>query len=102
MGPARHHVEPPSSNKYELAAKCPETSSKLLAVCIIVTYLQVKHRNLVQLLGVCTREQPFFIVAEYMPNGNLLDYLRSEDGSRLEAVTLMYMATQVRSQFLAL
>ena len=37
---------------------------------------QVKHKNLVQLLGVCTREQPFFIVTEYMPFGNLLDYLR--------------------------
>ncbi|XP_065197973.1 tyrosine-protein kinase ABL1-like isoform X2 [Sycon ciliatum] len=56
---------------------------------------QVKHKNLVQLLGVCTREQPFFIVTEYMPNGNLLDFLRADENSNLEAVTLMYMATQV-------
>eukprot|EP00117_Sycon_ciliatum_P011221 scpid70094/ scgid12797/ Tyrosine-protein kinase ABL1; Abelson murine leukemia viral oncogene homolog 1; Abelson tyrosine-protein kinase 1; Proto-oncogene c-Abl; p150 len=56
---------------------------------------QVKHKNLVQLLGVCTREQPFFIVAEYMPYGNLLDYLRGPEGSTLDPTTLMYMATQI-------
>lgn len=57
--------------------------------------MQVKHKNLVQLLGVCTREQPFFIVAEYMPFGNLLDYLRSPEGQQLDPTTLMYMATQI-------
>ena len=34
------------------------------------------HKNLVQLLGVCTREAPFYIITEYMCNGNLLEYLR--------------------------
>ena len=34
------------------------------------------HKNLVQLLGVCTREAPFYIITEYMCHGNLLDYLR--------------------------
>lgn len=57
----------------------------------------VKHPNLVQLLGVCTRELPFFIITEYMPKGNLLDYLRSPDGNELDAVTLVYMAQQVAS-----
>ncbi|KAI6064191.1 Abelson tyrosine-protein kinase 2 isoform X2 [Aix galericulata] len=37
---------------------------------------EIKHPNLVQLLGVCTLEPPFYIVTEYMPYGNLLDYLR--------------------------
>ena len=58
---------------------------------------QVRHPNLVQLLGVCTRELPFFIITEYMPNGNLLDYLRGTEGKDLEAVTLVYMAQQVAS-----
>lgn len=56
---------------------------------------QVKHKNLVQLLGVCTREQPFFIVTEFMPFGNLLDYLRGPNSQQLDAIILMYMATQV-------
>ena len=58
---------------------------------------KVKHPNLVQLLGVCTRELPFFIITEYMPKGNLLDFLRGTEGKDLEAVTLVYMAQQVAS-----
>lgn len=38
---------------------------------------EMKHPNLVQLLGVCTREPPFYIITEFMQNGNLLDFLRN-------------------------
>ncbi|XP_056460276.1 tyrosine-protein kinase ABL2-like [Gadus chalcogrammus] len=58
---------------------------------------EVKHPNLVQLLGVCTLETPFSIVMEYMPNGNLLDYLRECDREETNAVVLLYMATQISS-----
>lgn len=57
----------------------------------------VRHPNLVQLLGVCTRELPFFIITEFMPKGNLLDYLRGPDGKDMEAVTLVYVSQQVGS-----
>jgi serine/threonine protein kinase len=57
----------------------------------------VRHPSLVQLLGVCTRELPFFIITEFMPKGNLLDYLRGPGGKDIEAVTLVYMAQQVGS-----
>ena len=39
----------------------------------------MKHPNLVQLLGVCTTQQPMFIITEFMNNGCLLDFLRNED-----------------------
>ncbi|XP_076582086.1 tyrosine-protein kinase ABL2 isoform X2 [Chaetodon auriga] len=58
---------------------------------------EVKHPNLVQLLGVCTLEPPFYIVTEYMPHGNLLDYLRDCDKEEVNAVVLLYMATQISS-----
>ena len=58
---------------------------------------EIRHPNLVQLLGVCTREPPFYIIQEFMPHGNLLDYLRSTAGKDLDAVTLMYISTQVAS-----
>uniref|UniRef100_A0A3Q3RPI5 Tyrosine-protein kinase n=1 Tax=Mastacembelus armatus TaxID=205130 RepID=A0A3Q3RPI5_9TELE len=58
---------------------------------------EVKHPNLVQLLGVCTLEPPFYIVTEYMPHGNLLDYLRECDKEEVNAVVLLYMATQISS-----
>ncbi|XP_038063483.1 tyrosine-protein kinase ABL1-like isoform X2 [Patiria miniata] len=57
----------------------------------------IKHPNLVQLLGVCTREPPFYIITEFMQHGNLLEYLRENDDTTLPAVTLLYMASQVAS-----
>lgn len=47
--------------------------------------------------GVCTLEPPFYIVTEYMPHGNLLDYLRECDKEEVNAVVLLYMATQISS-----
>lgn len=56
---------------------------------------QIKHANLVKLIGVCTRERPIYIITEYMPKGNLLEFLRQADKAELPAVTLTYMASQV-------
>lgn len=47
--------------------------------------------------GVCTREPPFYIITEFMPCGNLLDYLRNANRDEINAVVLMYMATQIAS-----
>ena len=58
---------------------------------------KVRHAHLVQLLGVCTRELPFFIVTEYLLKGNLLDYIRGPEGRNLDAVTLVYMSQQIAS-----
>ncbi|XP_014206397.1 tyrosine-protein kinase Abl [Copidosoma floridanum] len=58
---------------------------------------EMKHRNLVQLIGVCTREPPFYIITEFMSKGNLLDYLRNENKHQINAVVLMHMATQIAS-----
>ncbi|KAL5012543.1 hypothetical protein ScPMuIL_011094 [Solemya velum] len=58
---------------------------------------EMKHDNLVQLLGVCTREPPFYIITEFMKQGNLLDYLRSHNKEDLGPTVLMYMATQIAS-----
>ncbi|XP_053328791.1 tyrosine-protein kinase ABL1 isoform X2 [Spea bombifrons] len=58
---------------------------------------EVKHPNLVQLLGVCTREPPFYIITEFMSCGNLLDYLRDCNRQEVTAVVLLHMATQISS-----
>ncbi|XP_045197750.2 tyrosine-protein kinase ABL1-like isoform X1 [Mercenaria mercenaria] len=57
----------------------------------------MKHPNLVQLLGVCTREPPFYIVTEFMTQGNLLDFLRGRNKEDIGPTILMYMATQIAS-----
>ncbi|XP_059615056.1 tyrosine-protein kinase Abl [Phlebotomus argentipes] len=58
---------------------------------------EMKHPNLVQLIGVCTREPPFYIITEFMSHGNLLDFLRTAARETLDAVALLYMATQIAS-----
>uniref|UniRef100_A0AAF5DC98 Tyrosine-protein kinase n=1 Tax=Strongyloides stercoralis TaxID=6248 RepID=A0AAF5DC98_STRER len=39
---------------------------------------QCDHPNLVKLYAVCTKEEPFYIITEYMVNGSLLAYLRDQ------------------------
>ena len=56
---------------------------------------RIRHPNLVQLLGVCTSEHPFFIIMEFMPKGNLLNYLQSS--KKMECATLVHVAQQVVS-----
>ncbi|TGZ62282.1 hypothetical protein CRM22_007528 [Opisthorchis felineus] len=58
---------------------------------------RLRHRNLVQLLGVCTREPPLYLITEYMPNGNLLNYLRGRSPGELTPPILLYMAVQIAS-----
>ncbi|XP_076823872.1 uncharacterized protein LOC143469883 isoform X2 [Clavelina lepadiformis] len=55
----------------------------------------IKHPNLVQLLGVCTLEPPFYIVTEFMSRGNLLEYLRKSDKTIINDVVLLYMSVQI-------
>ena len=56
---------------------------------------EMRHPNLVQLLGVCTREPPFYIVTEFMSRGNLLDYLRNSDRKSVTQRILVYMSEQI-------
>ena len=58
---------------------------------------EIKHPNLVCLLGVCTKAVPFFIIMEYMLKGNLLNLFRSPVGQDIPMVTLVYMSQQVAS-----
>ena len=53
--------------------------------------------NLDFVVGVCTREPPFYIVTEFMSKGNLLDYLRNGSRDEQGPTVLLYMATQIAS-----
>lgn len=55
-----------------------------------------RHPNLVSLYGVCSQEEPLLIVTEYMCNGSLLEYLRSNpQGKSLKLPDLVDIATQI-------
>ncbi|CAL4108145.1 unnamed protein product, partial [Meganyctiphanes norvegica] len=56
------------------------------------------HKHLVQLLAVCTKGEPMYIITEFMINGSLLDYLRKRfEQKPLKFHELVNMAAQVAS-----
>ena len=57
---------------------------------------KVKHPNIIQLLGVCTREPPLLLITEFMSNGNMVDYLQGS-GKDAGVTVLLHMAQQVCS-----
>lgn len=59
------------------------------------TMHQLRHRKLVQLLGVCTTSTPMYIITELMSNGALLDYLRKDEGRTVTIAIVIDMAAQI-------
>ena len=58
------------------AQSSPELSESLVKEASLMTSL--RHKNLVELLGVVMEDMKgIWVVTEYMPNGSLVDYLRS-------------------------
>ncbi|XP_062219769.1 L-type lectin-domain containing receptor kinase SIT1-like [Phragmites australis] len=52
-------------------------------VAEVVTIGQLRHRNLVQLLGYCRREGELLLVYDYMPNGSLDKFLHRQNSPTL-------------------
>jgi Ni,Fe-hydrogenase I cytochrome b subunit len=64
---------------------------------------KLNHKNLVQLIGVCTQESPIYIIVEFLEGGNLLTYLRDGEKSKdPDAAMLKNFATQVASAMMYL
>uniref|UniRef100_A0A7M4E251 Tyrosine-protein kinase n=1 Tax=Crocodylus porosus TaxID=8502 RepID=A0A7M4E251_CROPO len=55
---------------------------------------RLQHDKLVRLYAVVTK-QPVYIVTEFMANGCLLDYLKTDEGSQLSLAKLIDMSAQV-------
>lgn len=55
----------------------------------------LRHRKLVQLMGVCTNSEPIWIITEMMEHGALLDYLRKDEGKTITFQIMIDMAAQV-------
>ncbi|XP_016065797.1 PREDICTED: tyrosine-protein kinase Blk [Miniopterus natalensis] len=54
----------------------------------------LRHERLVRLYAVVTKE-PIYIVTEYMARGCLLDFLKTDEGSRLSLPRLIDMSAQI-------
>ncbi|NXW38529.1 CSK kinase, partial [Phaetusa simplex] len=81
----------------KVAVKCIKndaTAQAFLAEASVMT--QLRHSNLVQLLGVIVEEKSgLYIVTEYMAKGSLVDYLRSRGRSVLGADCLLKFSLDV-------
>lgn len=56
---------------------------------------KLRHRKLVLLMGVCTQEEPIYIITELMSHGALLEYLREDGGRAIKMPILIDMAAQI-------
>jgi fyn-related kinase len=75
-----------------LRADANDVSQFLKEAQLMKTLINPK---LVQLYGVCTVDEPFFIVTELMKNGALLDYLKTSKGKQKSIQQLIDMGAQV-------
>ena len=57
---------------------------------------KIHHQNLIQLYGVCTKEEPIYIITELMKHGSLMEYLQGE-GTSLKLPQLINMSAQIAS-----
>lgn len=71
------------------------TADDFLAEAKLMHHL--RHPKLVQLMAVCTKTEPIWIITELMINGALLDYLRKDEGKTLQFNLLADMAGQVEN-----
>ncbi|XP_066563787.1 tyrosine-protein kinase Blk [Amia ocellicauda] len=55
---------------------------------------ELQHDKLVRLYAVVTKE-PILIVTEFMANGSLLDFLKTDEGNRLKLPKLIDMSAQI-------
>ncbi|XP_037552193.1 tyrosine-protein kinase Fes/Fps isoform X2 [Nematolebias whitei] len=70
----------------------PEHKSKFLMEARILK--QYDHPNIVKLIGVCTQEQPIYIIMELIQGGDFLSFLRNE-GHNLRQKMLVKMTENV-------
>ncbi|XP_030641058.1 protein-tyrosine kinase 6 [Chanos chanos] len=56
---------------------------------------KLRHRHLISLFAICTDTTPFYIITELMEKGNLLYFLRGQEGRSLDFMALTDMASQV-------
>ncbi|KAG5848836.1 hypothetical protein ANANG_G00103650 [Anguilla anguilla] len=81
----------------KVAVKCIKhdaTAQAFIAEASVMT--QLRHNNLVQLLGVIVEERgSLYIVTEYMAKGSLVDYLRSRGRTVLNVDCLLKFSVDV-------
>ncbi|NP_001117012.1 tyrosine-protein kinase HCK isoform X1 [Salmo salar] len=55
----------------------------------------LQHDKLVRLNAVVTKEEPIYIITEFMEKGSLLDFLKSDEGNRVQLPKLIDFSAQI-------
>uniref|UniRef100_A0A286ZS09 Tyrosine-protein kinase n=2 Tax=Sus scrofa TaxID=9823 RepID=A0A286ZS09_PIG len=55
----------------------------------------LQHDKLVRLYAVVTKEEPIYIITEYMAKGSLLDFLKSDEGGKVLLPKLIDFSAQI-------
>ncbi|XP_060899952.1 tyrosine-protein kinase Lyn isoform X3 [Labrus mixtus] len=55
----------------------------------------LQHNRLVRLYAVITKTPPIYIITEYMANGSLLDFLKSDAGGKVQLPKLIDFSAQI-------
>ncbi|XP_030259937.1 tyrosine-protein kinase Lyn isoform X1 [Sparus aurata] len=55
----------------------------------------LQHDRLVRLYAVVTKTEPIYIITEFMANGSLLDFLKSDTGCRVQLPKLIDFSAQI-------
>lgn len=86
-------------NNIEVAVKTlrPGTMSTAAFLQEAAIMKKFRHDRLVALYAVCSKEEPIYIVQEYMNRGSLLEFLRNGEGKDLQFGDLLYIGAQVAS-----
>lgn len=60
-----------------------------------MTLARLEHPKIVHIFGICAECEPFFLVTEYMPNGDLRNYLMRMGPDQVSFQNLIDILTQV-------
>ncbi|KAG9330601.1 hypothetical protein JZ751_023708 [Albula glossodonta] len=55
----------------------------------------LQHDKLVRLNAVVTKEEPIYIITEFMEKGSLLDFLKTDEGNRVQLPKLIDFSAQI-------
>ena len=72
----------PDMGQKQIAMKCLRAGSRKSNIEFfteVAILKKIKHPNIVQLIGICSMNEPYMIVFELEDNHDLLKYLRSPD-----------------------
>ena len=58
---------------------------------------EIQDKNIIKLYGICSKTDPAYLIIEFMTKGNLLDYMKTDEGLSMTHKEVINIASQVAS-----